>query len=365
MNRRHSIAVLAGDGIGPEIVAEAVKVLQALRGPAFDFTLVEAPVGAAALDLEGHPLPDTTLRAALSADAVLFGAVGDPRYDHLEAALRPERALLGLRREMGLYAALKQVGVPATLAHLSPLVAGRVAGTDLLVVRELNGDVYTGQPRGERLSPDGPFAGQREGFDTMRYAEAEVRRIAHVAFKAASGRRRHVCNVDKANVLATSRFWREVVADVARGYPDVGLQHLYADNALMQLVTRPTAFDVILTGNLFGDLLSDAASVLSGSIGLPGSALLGDGPRGMYEAGHGTALDIAGRGIANPLACIRAAALLLRHSLGRDDLARRVETAVDQVLAQGLRTADLAGPGPAIGTAAMGDAVAAAAARGA
>jgi 3-isopropylmalate dehydrogenase len=357
MNPSPLIAVLPGDGIGPEIVAEALKVLEVLRGPRFQFETRTASVGAAAYLLAGHPLPETTLRLAQSADAVLFGAVGDPRFDHLEPALRPERAILGLRRELGLFASLKRVTVPADLAHLSPLRHDRVGGVDLLVVRELNGDVYTGQPRGERSAPDGPFAGDREGYDTMRYAEGEVRRIAHVAFRAAMARGRRVCSVDKANVLSTSRLWRQVVMDVGREYPNVALSHVYADNAAMQIITAPRTFDVILTGNLFGDILSDAASVLTGSIGLPASALLGEGLRGMYEAGHGTALDIAGRDIANPIACIRAAALMLRHSLERPDLAQRVEDAVDAVLHCGLRTADLAGSGEAIGTRAMGDAV--------
>ena len=352
-----TIAVLAGDGIGPEIVTEALKVLEALRAPDFQFTAKPAPVGGAAYLLTGHPLPEPTLELARSADAVLFGAVGDPRYDSLEPALRPERAILGLRRELGLFAALKRVCVPAELSSLSPLRHERIAGADMLVVRELNGDVYTGQPRGTRVAPDGPFAGEREGFDTMRYAEGEVRRIAHVAFKAAQGRGRRVCNVDKANVLATSRLWREVVVDVAREYPDVSLSHAYADNAAMRLITEPTAFDVILTANLFGDILSDAASVLTGSIGLPASALLGEGTRGMYEAGHGTALDIAGRGIANPVACIRAAALMLRHSLGRADLADRVESAVDAVLRAGVCTADLPSANGPVGTREMGDAI--------
>jgi 3-isopropylmalate dehydrogenase len=360
MAEPHRIAVLAGDGIGPEIMAQALKVLQALQGDGFDFELKEAPVGASAYLLTGTPLPQPTIELAQACDAVLFGAVGDPRFDHLDAALRPERAILGLRRELGLFANLKQVSVPAELAALSPLRPERVSGVDLLVVRELNGDVYTGQPRGVRAAPDGPFAGEREGFDTMRYAEGEVRRIAHVAFKAAQRRSAQVCNVDKANVLATSRVWREVVIDVAREYPDVALTHLYADSAAMQLISNPGHFDVILAGNLFGDILSDAASMLTGSIGLPASALLGEGPRGMFEAGHGTALDIAGRDIANPLACIRAAALMLRHSLGRDDLAQRIEAAVTAVLRQGLRTADLGGGTRVVGTSAMGDAVVAA-----
>jgi 3-isopropylmalate dehydrogenase len=352
------IAVLAGDGIGPEVVAEAVKVLQALRSDRFEFELREAPVGASAYLLAGHPLPEPTLQVALGCDAVLFGAVGDPRFDHLEASLRPERAILGLRRGLGLFASLKQVSIPTDLADLSPLRAERVAGVDLLVVRELNGDVYTGQPRGVRAAPDGPFAGEREGFDTMRYADGEVRRIAHIAFRAARHRSGRLCNVDKANVLATSRVWREVVIDVARDYPDVTLTHLYADNAAMQLIANPKSFDVMLAGNLFGDILSDAASVLTGSIGLPASALLGDGMRGMYEAGHGSALDIAGRDIANPLACIRAAALMLRHSFDRDDLARHIEDAVTRMLRSGWRTADIRTTGTrCVGTRAMGDAV--------
>ena len=357
MNTLPAIAVLAGDGIGPEIVAQAVKVLSALRGRGFDFTMTEARVGGAAIECSGHPLPVDTLEVVKRADAVLFGAVGDARYDSLAPGLRPERAILGLRREMGLFAALKRVTVPAKLAALSPLRPERVAGVDLLVVRELNGDVYTGQPKGDRAAPHGPFAGQREGYDTMRYADGEVRRIAHVAFQAAQTRSGRVCSVDKANVLATSRLWRDVVSDVASQYPGVTLTHAYADNAAMQLIAAPAGFDVILTANLFGDILSDAASVLTGSIGLPASALLGDGARGLYEAGHGTALGIAGRDQANPIACIRAAALMLRHSLARPDLAQAVESAVDTVLRSGVRTADLAGTRPPVGTAAMGDAV--------
>ena len=357
MSKVHQIAVLAGDGIGPEIVTQAVKVLDALRGADFDFLSKTALVGAAALDVHGEPLPEASVTIAKSSDAVLFGAVGDPRFDAFEASKRPERAILGLRRELGLFAALKRVTVSANLAHLSPLRSDLIAGTDLLVVRELNGDVYTGQPKGERTSPDGPFAGQREGYDTMRYAEGEIRRIAHVAFNASQSRSGRVCSVDKANVLATSRLWREIVTDVAKEYPNVELSHMYADNAAMQLVTAPTRFDTLLTANLFGDVLTDVASVLTGSIGLPASALLGDSNLGMYEAGHGTALDIAGQDLANPLACIRAAALMLRYSLKREDLATRIETAVDQVLKAGLRTQDLPGGLSPIGTDAMGDAV--------
>jgi 3-isopropylmalate dehydrogenase len=337
------IAVLPGEGIGPEIVAQARKVFEALRRFGFEAEWVEGAVGGVAYEMHGDPLPAETLALARGADAVLFGTVGDPRFDHLDRALRPERAILGLRRALGLYANLKHVAVPPALALLSPLREERVAGLDLLVVRELDGDVYTGQPRGRRTAPDGPFAGQREGFDTMRYAEGEVRRVARIAFEAARARRGGLASVDKANVLETSGLWRAVVREMAADYPDVTLTHLYADNALMQLISQPTRFDVIVTGNLFGDLLSD-------------------GPRGMYEAGHGTALDIAGQDRANPIACVRAVALMLRHSLGRADLAVRVEDAVSSVLASGLRTADMAqAPGTrCIGTEHMGNAIVAA-----
>ncbi|MET0543954.1 MAG: 3-isopropylmalate dehydrogenase [Variovorax sp.] len=359
---RPTIALLPGEGIGPSIVAQAHKVLEALRPFGFACNCIEGAVGGVAYEAHGHPLPQATLALVRQADAVLFGTVGDPRFDHLERALRPERALLGLRREMGLYANLKQVSVPAELAATSPLRAERVAGLDLLVVRELNGDVYTGQPRGRRSAPDGDFAGQREGFDTMRYAEGEVRRVARIAFEAARARRGRLCSVDKANVLETSALWRAVVSETAAEFREVELTHLYADNALMQLIAEPTRFDVIVTGNLFGDLLSDAASMLTGSIAMAASAMLGDGPRGMFEAGHGTALDIAGLDRANPIACIRAAALMLRHSLARDDLALRIEAAVAAVLARGLRTAEMTGGAGTrcVGTEAMGDAVAAA-----
>lgn len=355
-----TIAVLAGDGIGPDIVRQALKVLEALRGPGFDFSTAHALVGGAALEATGHPLPPATVDLALQSQAVLFGAVGAPQYDHLPPELRPEKAILGLRRALGLYASFKAVAISPELAHLSPLKNERAAGVDLLVVRELDGDAYTAQPKGERTATDGPFPGHAEGYDTMRYAEGEVRRVAHLAFKAARQRRSRVCSVDKANVLASSRLWRRVVTAVGTEYPDVALTHLYADNAAMQLMSQPTAFDVLLTGNLFGDILSDAASVLSGSIGLTGSALLGDRHGGLFEAGHGTAMDLVGQDRANPLACIRAAGLLLRHALGRPELADRVEDAVNRVLQAGGRTAEMAGSGPALGTEAMGDAVVAA-----
>lgn len=355
-----SIAVLPGDGIGPEIVRQAVKVMEALKCPDFDFRLTFAPVGGAALEATGHPLPEATVNLALRSDAVLFGAVGDPRYDHLGQGMRPESAILGLRRSLGLFASLKAVVVPGDLAHLSPLRAERVAGVDMLVVRELDGDAYTGLPKGERVAADGPFSGQREGFDSMRYAEGEVLRVARIAFQAARQRRRRVCSVDKANVLASSRLWRSVVNSVAADFPDVELTHAYADNAAMQLISNPRSFDVLLAGNLFGDILSDAAAVLTGSIGLPASALLGSERRGMFEAGHGTALDIAGKDVANPLACIRAAGLMLKHSLRREDLADRVESAVVEVLRAGYRTPELQGQGEPVGTEEMGDAVVAA-----
>ncbi|RZL90274.1 MAG: 3-isopropylmalate dehydrogenase [Variovorax sp.] len=356
------IALLPGEGIGPSIVAQARKVLEALRPFGFDAEMNEGAVGGIAFEALGHPLPEPTIALARQADAVLFGTVGDPRFDTLERELRPERAILGLRRAFGLYASLKQISVPHELAALSPLSDERVAGLDLLVVRELNGDVYTGQPRGRRAAPDGPFPGDREGFDTMRYAEGEVRRTARIAFEAARRRGKRLASVDKANVLESSALWRAVVTELGQDYRDVALTHHYADNALTQLIARPTEFDVIVTGNLFGDLLSDAASALTGSIGLAASAMLGDGRKGMYEAGHGTALDIAGLDRANPIACIRAAGLMLRHSLDRPDLAERIERAVSSVLTRGLRTAEMASSPSArvVGTEAMGDAIAAA-----
>lgn len=351
------IAVLPGDGIGPEIIRQAVKVLEVLRSPDFDFCLEYAPVGGAGIKVCGHPLPEATLELAQRADAVLFGAVGDSQYDALGPDLRPEKAILGLRRSLGLFACLKAVVIPKDLAHLSPLKADRVAGTDILVVRELDGDAYTGQPKGDRIATSGPYAGQREGYDSMHYAEGEVVRVARVAFEAARQRRKRLCSVDKANVLASSRLWRSVVTEIAADYPDVELSHAYADNAAMQLISNPSVFDVVLAGNLFGDILSDIASVLTGSIGLPASALLGSHRQGMFEAGHGTALDIAGKDLANPLACIRAAGLMLRHSLGREDLALRIEAAVGNVLRCGLRTPELPGFAQPVGTDALGDAV--------
>ena len=361
------IAVLPGDGIGPEIVAEAVKVLQRLQAiHGLRFELEYADVGGTAYTNHGHPLPEATLRLAQAADAVLFGSVGDPRYDNLERALRPEQAILGLRKNLGLFANLRPALLYAELADASSLKPEVVAGLDILIVRELTGDIYFGQPRGRRTAPDGAFAGAPEAFDTMRYSRPEIERIAHVAFQAARTRRAaghagRVTSVDKANVLETFQFWKDVVTEVHKDYPDITLEHMYVDNAAMQLVRAPKKFDVIVTGNMFGGVLSDEASMLTGSIGMLPSASLNAEQRGLYEPSHGSAPDIAGRGIANPLATILSAAMMLRYSLGQDAAAARVETAVQQVLRDGLRTADIAQPGAAtVGTAAMGDAVVAA-----
>ncbi|HTT13433.1 MAG TPA: 3-isopropylmalate dehydrogenase [Burkholderiaceae bacterium] len=352
------VAVLPGDGIGKEIVAEALKVLRVL-GELFEFEFAE--VGGVAYDACGHPLPEATLRVAQAADAVLFGAVGDWKYDRLERSLRPEQAILGLRKRLNLFANFRPALCYAELTAASSLKPELVAGLDTLIVRELTGDIYFGRPRGRRSAPDGPFAGQPEAYDTMRYSRPEIERIAHVAFGAARKRRRRVTSVDKANVLETSQFWREVVTDVHAGYPDVELEHMYVDNAAMQLVRAPRNFDVIVTGNMFGDILSDEAAMLTGSIGMLPSASLNEHNRGLYEPSHGSAPDIAGKDLANPLATILSAAMMLRFSLGRPELADRIEAAVRSVLAKGLRTADIAAPGErAVGTRAMGDAVAAA-----
>ena len=341
------IAVLAGDGVGPEVTAQAVAVLKRLGLP---LELAEAPVGGAAIERTGEPLPAATLALAREADAVLFGAVGDARYDRLPREKRPEQAILRLRAELGLFANLRPARAYAPLAAASPLKPERFARFDLLIVRELTGDVYFGTPRGRRTNE----RGLAEGYDTMRYDEGEVRRIARVAFEAARERRRRVCSVDKANVLETSQFWREVVADEARHHPQVELEHMYVDNCAMQLALAPDRFDVILTGNLFGDILSDEAGALTGSIGMLPSASLGEKGRGLYEPIHGSAPDIAGRDRANPLAAILSAALMLRHSLGEPQAAARIEAAVEAVLAEGWRTADIAAVGERpIGTAAM------------
>jgi 3-isopropylmalate dehydrogenase len=352
------IAILPGDGIGPEIMAQAVKVLQAL-GERFE--LETADVGGAGYASAGHPLPAATLALAKAADAVLFGAVGDFKYDTLERSLRPEQAILGLRRELGLFANLRPAILYPELAGASSLKPEIVAGLDILIIRELTGDIYFGKPRGVRECPDGPFKGEREGFDTMRYAESEIRRIAHVAFQAAQKRGRRVTSVDKANVLETFQFWRDIVTEVHKDYPDVALEHMYVDNAAMQLVRAPKKFDVLVTGNMFGDILSDCAAMLTGSIGMLPSASLDANNKGLYEPSHGSAPDIAGQGIANPLATILSAAMMLRYSLGKAEQAARIENAVKAVLASGLRTADIHEAGATkVGTEEMGNAVVAA-----
>jgi 3-isopropylmalate dehydrogenase len=349
------IAILPGDGIGPEIVKQAVKVLQALDE---QFEMETAPVGGTAYGLHGHPLPEATLSLAKSADAVLFGAVGDYQYDQLERSLRPEQAILGLRKNLGLFANLRPAILYPELAGASTLKPEVVSGLDILIIRELTGDIYFGKPRGVRECPDGPFQGQREGFDTMRYAEGEIRRIAHVAFQTAQKRSKRVTSVDKANVLETFQFWRDIMTDVHKEYPDVALEHMYVDNAAMQLVRAPKNFDVIVTGNMFGDILSDCAAMLTGSIGMLPSASLDASNKGLYEPSHGSAPDIAGKNMANPLATILSAAMMLRFSLNRPEQADRVEAAVKKVLAQGFRTGDIAEAGiTPVGTEQMGDAV--------
>jgi 3-isopropylmalate dehydrogenase len=349
------IAILPGDGIGPEIVKQAVKVLHALDEK---FEMETAPVGGTAYGLHGHPLPEATLALARSADAVLFGAVGDYQYDQLERSLRPEQAILGLRKNLGLFANLRPAILYPELAGASTLKPEVVSGLDILIIRELTGDIYFGKPRGVRECPDGPFQGQREGFDTMRYAEGEIRRIAHVAFQTARKRDKRVTSVDKANVLETFQFWRDIMTDVHKEYPDVALEHMYVDNAAMQLVRAPKNFDVIVTGNMFGDILSDCAAMLTGSIGMLPSASLDANNKGLYEPSHGSAPDIAGKNLANPLATILSAAMMLRFSLNRAEQADRVEAAVKKVLAQGFRTGDIAEAGiTPVGTEQMGDAV--------
>jgi 3-isopropylmalate dehydrogenase len=349
------IAVLPGDGIGTEIVAEAVKVLQALG---LRFELESAPVGGAAYEAAGHPLPESTLNLAKAADAILFGAVGDWKYDTLERRLRPEQAILGLRKELGLFANFRPAICYEQLVGASSLKPELVAGLDILIIRELTGDIYFGQPRGRRTAADGHFPGSEEAFDTMRYSRPEIERIAHVAFQAARKRNKKVTSVDKANVLETFQFWKDVMTEVSQQYPDVALDHMYVDNAAMQLVKAPKKFDVVVTGNMFGDILSDEASMLTGSIGMLPSASLNAQNKGLFEPSHGSAPDIAGQGIANPLATILSAAMMLRFSLNQPEAADRIETAVKAVLAQGLRTPDIYSQGTTkVGTVQMGDAV--------
>jgi len=349
------IAVLPGDGIGTEIVAQAIRVLDALDLP---FEMETALVGGAAYEAHGHPLPEATLKLAKEADAVLFGAVGDWKYDKLDRPLRPEQAILGLRKNLGLFANFRPAICYEQLVDASSLKPELIAGLDILIIRELTGDIYFGQPRGRRTAVDGHFPGAEEAFDTMRYSRPEVERIARVAFEAARKRSKRVTSVDKANVLETFQFWKDIVTEVGKEYPDVELDHMYVDNAAMQLVKAPKKFDVIVTGNMFGDILSDEAAMLTGSIGMLPSASLNASNQGLYEPSHGSAPDIAGKGVANPLATILSAAMMLRYSLNQEDAAQRIETAVKKVLAQGLRTPDIYSAGTSkVGTVEMGDAV--------
>ncbi len=349
------IAVLPGDGIGTEIVAEAVKVLEALRRDfGLNIEMEQALVGGAAYDAAGHPLPEQTLALAKAADAVLLGAVGGYKWESLDIALRPEKGLLGLRSELGLFSNLRPAILYPQLANASTLKPEVVSGLDIMIVRELTGDIYFGKPRGIRVLENG----EREGFNTMVYCESEIERIGRSAFDIAMRRDKRVCSVDKANVLECTELWREVMTRVARDYPEVTLSHMYVDNAAMQLVRAPKQFDVMVTGNMFGDILSDCAAMLTGSIGMLPSASLDAFGKGMYEPIHGSAPDIAGKGIANPVATILSVAMMLRYSLNQLELAERVESAVNKVLDQGLRTADIYTPGMhKTGTAEMGDAV--------
>ena len=352
------IAVLPGDGIGTEIVAEAVKVLNTLG---LDLQMEQALVGGAAYEVHGHPLPESTLKLAQESDAILFGAVGDWKYDKLDRPLRPEQAILGLRKQLGLFANFRPAICYEQLVDASSLKPELIAGLDILIIRELTGDIYFGQPRGRRIATDGHFPGAEEAFDTMRYSRPEIERIAHVAFQAARKRSKKVTSVDKANVLETFQFWKDVVTEVAKEYPDVELEHMYVDNAAMQLVKKPKAFDVLFTGNMFGDILSDEASMLTGSIGMLPSASLNAKGQGLYEPSHGSAPDIAGQGIANPLATILSAAMMLRFSLNQAEAADRIEAAVKDVLAAGYRTPDIWSEGTKrVSTREMGDAVVAA-----
>ncbi|NOY61946.1 MAG: 3-isopropylmalate dehydrogenase [Gammaproteobacteria bacterium] len=351
----NKIAVLAGDGIGPEIVAQAVKVLGVLRDEfGLQIELEEAPVGGRAYDVSGQPLPEPTLRLAKEADAVLLGAVGGPQWEALDISLRPEKGLLGLRAELELFSNLRPAILYEQLADASTLKADVVAGLDIMIVRELTGGIYFGQPRGVRTLANG----ERQGFNTLVYSESEIERIGRSAFEIAMKRDKRVCSVDKANVLECTELWREVMERIAVDYPQVVLSHMYVDNAAMQLVRAPKQFDVMVTTNMFGDILSDCAAMLTGSIGMLPSASLAADAKGMYEPIHGSAPDIAGKGIANPLATILSVAMLLRYTLDEQDLASRIERAVSAVLDQGLRTADIYTDGmKKIGTEDMGEAV--------
>ncbi|MDD2928483.1 MAG: 3-isopropylmalate dehydrogenase [Sideroxydans sp.] len=348
------IAVLPGDGIGPEIVAQAVKALKALN---IGLEMEEAPIGGAGYEAAGDPLPDATLALAKAADAVLLGAVGDWKYDKLERHLRPERGLLRIRKELNLFANLRPAVLYPELASASTLKPEVVSGLDIMIVRELTGDIYFGQPRGISTLENG----EREGINTMRYNESEIKRIGRVAFEIAMKRNRKVCSVDKANVLETTELWRQVMIELSKEYPQVELSHMYVDNAAMQLIRAPKQFDVMVTGNIFGDILSDEASMLTGSIGMLPSASLDANNKGMYEPSHGSAPDIAGKDVANPLATILSAAMMLRYTFNDEANAVRIEDAVKKALAQGYRTADIWTEGTnKVGCAAMGDAVVAA-----
>ncbi len=348
------IAVLPGDGIGPEIVAQAVKVLKALD---LNIEMTEAPIGGAGYEFAGDPLPESTLKLAKEADAVLLGAVGDWKYDKLERHLRPERGLLRIRKELNLFANLRPALLYPELASASTLKPEVVSGLDIMIVRELTGDIYFGQPRGISTLENG----EREGVNTMRYSESEIRRIGKVAFDIAMKRNKKVCSVDKANVLEATELWRQVMIEISKDYPEVELSHMYVDNAAMQLIRAPKQFDVMVTGNIFGDILSDEASMLTGSIGMLPSASLDANNKGMYEPSHGSAPDIAGKDVANPLATILSAAMMLRYTFNDEANAQRIEDAVKEALAQGFRTADIWTEGcNKVGCAAMGDAVVAA-----
>jgi len=350
-----TIAVLAGDGIGHEIVAEALKVLDVFRAEGLQVETESAAVGGAGVDLCGDPLPEASLKLCRESDAILFGAIGGPQYDELPREQRPERGLLRLRKELDLFANLRPARVFPQLAAASTLRADVVAGLDILIIRELTGDIYFGEPRGIRIEANG----ERVGFNTMIYSESEIKRVAHVGFQSAQRRNHRVCSVDKMNVLESTQLWRDVVIEVSKEYLDVALSHMLVDNAAMQLVRNPRQFDVILTGNIFGDILSDEASMLTGSIGMLPSASLNSSAQGLYEPIHGSAPDIAGKGLANPLAQILSLSMMFRHSLNRADLADRIDKAVEDTLEAGYRTGDIAMSGDKkIGTVEMGDAVA-------
>jgi len=358
------IAVLPGDGIGPEIVAQAVRVLDALRADGAKIEMEAAPIGGAGYDAAGDPLPEATLKLARDADAVLLGAVGGPQYDTLDRPLRPERGLLRIRKELNLFANLRPALLYPELAGASSLKPEVVSGLDLMIVRELTGDVYFGQPRGIEMRPGPTGASERVGFNTMLYSESEVRRVAHVAFGIAMKRGKKLCSVEKSNVLECSELWKEVMIEVARDYPEVELSHMYVDNAAMQIIRAPKQFDTMVTGNIFGDILSDAASMLSGSIGMLPSASLDAHNKGMYEPIHGSAPDIAGKDLANPLATILSVAMMYRYTFADLATADRIENAVKKVIAQGLRTGDIWTEGTQkVSCSEMGDAVVKALAR--